>query len=526
MSVKNKTFISSRNFSRREALSTAGKIALSVAITGVVAGIGGYLTGSTTAKRETVTSTVTTTIPGPTITKTEFVTATMEATLPKIGIEEWLKKVAEPFRGTTIRIVTESTPPSMWVQRVLVPRFEELTGIKVEMELLGWDDVLKKALLDIGGKTGIYDLYYVDELEVMAIFFDKDGILDLYDVMESNPDLVYPELDIPDLIPIPYFTYNGKLCGLPFEFFLRLYTYRSDLFEDPSEKKMFEQKYGRELKPPKTWDEYEDIAEFFTRPPELYGHITMASPGTVAFDFWMLGWTYGIVNGGLTLKRRTSVKEGGSLDSQASIDFLKRYINLLKYGPPGIKSFTWDELRSEFMTGRIAQGIIFGDQLPDVVGSPESKVLGKVNVDLPPVEPRYYYPGLPIIYGDMGCWSISTRSKNVKAALLFLQWVSCKENALREMTDLGGLCTRKSLLFSPQADEVDKKFKWNYLKIVREAVMSNLITGPFAAIPEILTYRDILYIWLSKAIAGELTPEEALKGAANELDKKFKELGF
>ncbi len=38
------------------------------------------------------------------------------------------------------------------------------------------------------------------------------------------------------------------------------------------------------------------------------------------------------------------------------------------------------------MAGRVVQGLIFGDQLPDVISSAESKVTGKVDVDLPPIE--------------------------------------------------------------------------------------------------------------------------------------------
>ena len=539
---KKERTVSREKLTRREALSTAGKIAIGVVAAGVIAGVGGYYAGSAVAPAKTVTKTKTVTeaktitvpattrtvtVPGTTLTKTKTITITATAAPPKAGIEEWLKKTAEPFKGATIRIVTESTPPSMWVQKVLVPRFEELTGIKVEMELLGWDDQLKKALLDIEAKSGIYDLYYIDELQIMAIYFEKNGIVDLYDLMETKPDLVYPDLDLADLMPIPNFTYEGKLAGLPFEFYLRLYVYRRDLFEDPTERKNFERKYGWELAPPKTWDEYEQIAEFFTRPPKLYGHIAMPSPATIAYDYWMFGLTYGIPNGGMTLARRVSEAEGGMLDSQRSIDFFKRYLNLLKYGPHGIDNFTWDELRSEFMTGRITQGIIFGDQLPDVIGSPESMVREKVDVALPPVEPKYYSPGLPIVHGDMGVWAISSASKNKEAALLFLQWVACKENAAKQMADLGTLCTRKSLLFSPLADEIDKKYKWHYYKTVREAIMSlNLITGPLAPIPEVETYKEIIYVWLSKAVAGELSPEEALRSAAREMDKKMKELGF
>ena len=39
--------------------------------------------------------------------------------------------------------------------------------------------------------------------------------------------------------------------------------YRSDLFADPGRRAAYEAKYGRPLGPPRTWDEFADIAEFF-----------------------------------------------------------------------------------------------------------------------------------------------------------------------------------------------------------------------------------------------------------------------
>ncbi len=216
----------------------------------------------------------------------------------------------------------------MWVQKELAPEFEKLTGIKVEMELLGRDDVLRKALLDAEKKAGVYDLYYIDELEVIATFMEKNAIVDIYEFIDTHQDFFYPDYDLPDLIPVSHFTYNGKLAGLPFETFLRLYTYRRDLFEDPSEKKAFSSKYGWELRPPKTWDEYEQIAEFFTRPPDLYGHIAMPSSATIVPDFEILLMTYGIPSCGFTLARRASFSEDGSLDSPAVIAFFKKYIEL------------------------------------------------------------------------------------------------------------------------------------------------------------------------------------------------------
>jgi multiple sugar transport system substrate-binding protein len=47
---------------------------------------------------------------------------------------------------------------------------------------------------------------------------------------------------------------------------------RRDLLEDPDNRQKFREKYGRDLKAPRTWREYQQQVEFFTRPKEgLFG---------------------------------------------------------------------------------------------------------------------------------------------------------------------------------------------------------------------------------------------------------------
>jgi ABC-type glycerol-3-phosphate transport system substrate-binding protein len=43
--------------------------------------------------------------------------------------------------------------------------------------------------------------------------------------------------------------------------------YRRDLFADPAHKAAFREKYGRDLAPPATWDDFADVAEFFAARP-------------------------------------------------------------------------------------------------------------------------------------------------------------------------------------------------------------------------------------------------------------------
>ncbi len=80
MAGSNKNNIEKRKLTRREALSTAGKVAIGVVVTGVVAGLAGYYTGTATAPTTTITSTVTKTAPPSTVTKTVTKTVTTAAT--------------------------------------------------------------------------------------------------------------------------------------------------------------------------------------------------------------------------------------------------------------------------------------------------------------------------------------------------------------------------------------------------------------------------------------------------------------
>ena len=78
------------------------------------------------------------------------------------------KDVGKPFAGTTLKLATESTPPSNAINSQLKKYFEEATGIKVEIEVLPLEQVLQKLTLDVASSLGTYDLYYIDQSWVAA----------------------------------------------------------------------------------------------------------------------------------------------------------------------------------------------------------------------------------------------------------------------------------------------------------------------------------------------------------------------
>jgi multiple sugar transport system substrate-binding protein len=72
--------------------------------------------------------------------------------------------------------------------------------------------------------------------------------------------------------------------------------YRKDLFEDSEEQQAFASQYGRELKPPITWQEFHETARFFTRPSQpLYGTLFAAYPDghNTLYDLVLQVWSRG-----------------------------------------------------------------------------------------------------------------------------------------------------------------------------------------------------------------------------------------
>jgi multiple sugar transport system substrate-binding protein len=61
--------------------------------------------------------------------------------------------------------------------------------------------------------------------------------------------------------------WDGHAYALPLLGSAPLFYYRDDLFSDSSNREAFQKKHGRTLAPPKTWDEFEEIAMFFSQHP-------------------------------------------------------------------------------------------------------------------------------------------------------------------------------------------------------------------------------------------------------------------
>lgn len=451
--------------------------------------------------------------------------------------DDWWKTAAAPYAGVTIRGVSESTPPSNYVADVLAAQFEELTGIKVEFEATSWDQMYDKAIKDMEAGTGIYDFVYIEQ-DIIYGYLAQDFLVDITQMLEENAELVAPAFDLGEFTSfLNYFIKpeNSHVYGVPMEAFVKVYLYRTDLFEDPDIQAAFEAEYNYPLAPAVNHQQYADIAKFFTEYGEendmdLWGTTVQAASGHPSsfYEFFeTIAPSFGVYNWGINMENwKATVENGGEMNSDTAKAALAFWLSMLEYAPPEATSSTWDEVAASFAAGRAAQGWVYGENAAWIASDTErSKVVGNVGVALPPTaegvmaqaEAGEGYIG----YYDGGAFGIPHSSQNKEATLLWLQFIG-QPSIQAEWAAIGARIVHNATFSDPLVQQMDEQTNGYYTLMLEQGP---LFAGapPFPFHPQV---REVVAPFIYQAIAGEISPEEALDSAAVAAEEELVRLGY
>jgi len=444
-----------------------------------------------------------------------------------------------PYKGVTIQGVSESTPSSHYVRDVLAPDFTKATGINVAFEATSWDQMYDKAIKDMEAKTGIYDFVYIEQ-DIIYSYLSRDFLVDITQALTDNPALASPDFKMENFTTfIDYFkdpTKADHLFGVPMEAFVKVYLYRTDLFEDAAAMEAFKAKYNRDLAPATNHAEYREIAEFFTQwgkdqGMELWGTTVQANTGHPAswYEFWeSVAPTYGVYRWGINAEQNfgASVANGGEMNSDTAKKALEWWIGNLEFAPPESTQSTWDEVAASFASGRAAQALVYGENAAWIATDPtRSQVVGKVGVALPPVEEGVMAEAEAgegyIGYYDGGAFGIPTSSKNQEAALLFLQYIG-QASVQPGWATSAARVVMTSTYDDPTVTEMNAKVG-DYYTLMKD--QGKLFAGA-PAYPFHAQVREATAPFFYQAITGELTPSDALDQMAEAAEQELSTLGY
>ncbi|MEL6284476.1 MAG: ABC transporter substrate-binding protein, partial [Pseudomonadota bacterium] len=193
---------------------------------------------------------------------------------------QWFINAAEPFAGMEINVLSETIPTHTYESETLTKAFEEITGIKVNHQLLGEGEVVQAVQTQMQTGRNLYDAY-INDSDLIGTHARLQLAVNLTDWMAGEgADVTNPGLDVDDFIGKSFTTGpDGKLYQLPDQQFANLYWFRKDWFDREDLQAQFKEKYGYDLGVPVNWSAYEDIADFFTNHVKeidgvrVYGHM-------------------------------------------------------------------------------------------------------------------------------------------------------------------------------------------------------------------------------------------------------------
>jgi len=161
---------------------------------------------------------------------------------------EWFIKAAEPFKGMEINVLSETIPTHEYESQVLTKAFEEITGIKVNHQLLGEGEVVQAVQTQMQTKRNLYDAY-INDSDLIGTHSRLQLAVNLTDFMAGDgADVTSPTLDLEDFMGISFTTGpDGKLYQLPDQQFANLYWFRYDWFNRKDLQEQFLAKYGYPL---------------------------------------------------------------------------------------------------------------------------------------------------------------------------------------------------------------------------------------------------------------------------------------
>jgi len=428
----------------------------------------------------------------------------------------------KPFEGLTLKISSIADAYAS-VFRGKEADISSQLGLRMEFDNTPPQDAYNKDMLDFAAGTPTHDIVLFEP----AWLADYAPYLEPIENLAKQFNLDYKLDDVSPLFKLTYMQWNGVIYTVPFDGDQHVLFYNTDAFNSEKNKADFKAQFGYDLVPPDTWDQYADMAKFFSG-RDWAG---TGKPGYGAAEAWQRGgyafWWWAdkfLAYGGVWFDENMKPL----INSPAGVKALENTLAIKPYVPPGTANFGYPELENSFIKGDIPMVIQWTSTGKSAMDPTMSLIVGKVGAKLSPGVKRpdgsiFRRPGLPTGWVA----GIPKDSPNKEAAARVLAIISQPDWALH----VALLPTtyvdpwRQSSFSSPQFANQWPAFP-DFSKQFAEALSKTAETGcPDLQVPGTFEYWNAADTEISAAIAGNKTAQQALDDAAAEWDNITQRLG-
>lgn len=394
--------------------------------------------------------------------------------------------------------------------------YEKETGVKVNLVALPFEEALEKSNIDLSEGTGLYDIIlqynfslssfvrndYVYPLDQLTQYVPKEDLNFENDLFQADWEEVgyyYKDFKDPS---------KGKAkVGYPFASNSMLLVHNKAMFNDEGNKTAYREKFGKELVPPITWDDFKNIAMFFTnKDKNQFGVCIEGAEGGWLYYQWV-NMLFGM-DGKVMDKQRGWEGTADTkvlLDTPQGVETMKYFESLKDFNRGSffdIDMYTQKELMKE---GNVAMSLMWSDILYNLIDLEEGK---ESQFGFSPI------PGNKSINAG-GAFFVNKQSEHSQEAMQFIAWLMKKENQVAMIKK--GLCSpRKSAYDDPSVQYIP------YLA----ALKTSLERGVYMAEagPDADLINQTITKYAQKVWRNELEAEEAMKLMQNEIVEGRKEI--
>lgn len=289
------------------------------------------------------------------------------------------------YEGMEINVSTLSGPVGK-PMKLFKDAWEKATGARVTLVEFPFGDIHAKYKASLATGTPIAD--------IIDFGSDFDGDIMGGGHLRPIPAWVRDRLDWSDVLT-PYreriLNWGDTQFAVPYDGDTTNLFFRKDALDSQDNAKRFEDKVGKPLAPPKTWDEAKEIAKFFTgwdwgkRGSNSYGIGLQAKPNDSQYFFLpAMAAPFVKING---------ITEGIYFDAEnfeplinnegwlAAVEMWKE---LKSYAPPSVLNSGVGEVRAQFAGGDVFMAMDWADMGTLSYDPTQSQVVGKVGFSLVP----------------------------------------------------------------------------------------------------------------------------------------------
>ena len=335
-------------------------------------------------------------------------------------------------------------------------------------------------------------------------------------------------------------SWGGEVKSATMDGDMHMLNYRADLFEDEGNKAAFKEQYGYDLAAPVTWDQYYDIAQFFTASDAVdFGTAEAYRRGGQQF-WYFFSHAASYTNNPNTPGAMFFDPE--TMDAQINnpgwLKALEDYKRGLEFNPPGALNNGSGDVRPLYSGGTVAMNIDWADS--GVLGATEGAIAGNVRTAVLPGATEIWNSETeswdsfdsPVAspFLAFGGWQLAVPgdSRNSEAAWSYVAEVTSPEVSGQAIVTANTGVNPYRLSHYENLDNWSAIFTPAEAKSYLTAQRASLDADNVALdlrLPGFFSYTEVLEIELSKAIAGQVEPQEALDAIAAEWNKLTDEFG-